>query len=117
MINRNYVPLRTRGIYSEPNPRFGNDIPGALWANSRVTFPGIAAIDTNGKDAWIGFPARVGTRQATSNPSVLMPGSNLDAANRNWSMAQNRALAQRAGLVANIATGDPQGVGYMASGN
>jgi len=110
MINRDYPPLRTRGIYSEPNPRFGNDIPGALWANSRVTFPGVSQMDSTGKDAWINFPARVGTRQATSNPSVLMPGSNLEAANPNWS------LAQRAGLVANIATGDPQGVGYMTSG-
>lgn len=111
MINRNYPPVRAKGIFAGMNPEFGNDIPGAIAANSRVTYPGLSAIDTNGKDAWIGFPARVSTWQATATPSVLMPGSNLQAANINLS------LAQRAGLAGNIATGDPQGVGYMASGS
>ena len=110
MINRDYPPVRAKGIFAGMNPEFGNDIPGAIAANSRVTYPGISSIDTLGKDAWIGFPARVSTMQATSNPSVLMPGSNLQAANLNLS------LAQKAGLAGNIATGDPQGVGYMTSG-
>mgnify|MGYP006269292437 CR=1 FL=1 len=110
MINRNYPPVKTKGIFAGMNPEFGNYIPGAIAANSRVTYPGIAQIDTQGKDAWIGFPARVMTQAATSNPTLMSPGSNLDAVN------QNLSLAQRAGLDGNIATGDPQGVGYMASG-
>ena len=73
-------------------------------------YSGRVAIDTQGKDAWINFPARVMTQAATSNPRLMDPGSNLDAVNLNYS------LAQRAGLAGNIATGDPQGVGYMSSG-
>jgi hypothetical protein len=75
-----------------------------------VNYSGDASIDTQGKDAWIGFPARVMTQAATSLPALMDPGSNLDAVNHNFS------LAQAAGLAGNIATGDPQGVGYMASG-
>lgn len=110
MINRQITPARAQGIFAKMNPEFGNYLPGAIAQNSRVTYPGLAAIDTLGKDAWINFPARVMTQAATANPTLMSPGSNLDAVN------QNMSLAQRAGLDGNIATGDPQGVGYMASG-
>ena len=110
MINRNYPPVKTKGIYAGMNPEFGNYIPGAIAANSRVTYPGVAQINTQGEDAWMAFPARVMTQAATSNPALTSTGSNLDAAYSNLS------LAQAAGLDGNIATGDPQGVGYMASG-
>ena len=76
-----------------------------------VNYSGDASINTNGEDAWLGFPGRVMTQAATSLPALMDPGSNLDAVN------QNLSLAQKAGLDGNIATGDPQGVGYMASGN
>lgn len=110
MINRRIAPDRAKGIYAGMNPEFGNYLTGNLAENSRVNYPGTAAINTAGEDAWIGFPARVMTQAATSNPALMDPGSNLDAVNQNFS------LAQRAGLDGNIATGDPQGVGYMASG-
>ena len=116
MINRRILPDRAKGIYAGMNPEFGNYLSGNIAENSRVTYPyepeysGRVAIDTQGKDAWINFPARVMTQAATSNPRLMDPGSNLEAVNQNWS------IAQRAGLAGNIATGDPQGVGYMSSG-
>ena len=118
MINRRISPDRAKGIYAGMNPEFGNYLSGNIAENSRVTYPyepeysGRVAIDTQGKDAWINFPARVMTQAATSNPRLMDPGSNLDAVNRNLSLA----LAKKAGLDGNIATGDPQGVGYMSSG-
>jgi hypothetical protein len=116
MINRRIAPDRAKGIFAGMNPEFGNYLTGNIAENSRVTYPnepeysGASSIDTQGEDAWIGFPARVMTQEATANPTLMDPGSNLDAVNRNFS------LAQKAGLDGNIATGDPQGVGYMASG-
>jgi len=110
VINRQITPARAMGEYEGMNPNFGNNLSGNIAANSRVTYPGTAAVDTAGEDAWQNFPARVMTQAATSNPALMDPGSNLDAVN------QNMSLAQRAGLDGNIATGDPQGVGYMASG-
>ena len=116
MINRRIAPDRTKGMFAGMLAEIGNDLSGNIAKNSRVTYPstpqysGTASIDTLGKDAWINFPARVMTQAATANPTLMDPGSNLDAVN------QNMSLAQRAGLDGNIATGDPQGVGYMASG-
>jgi hypothetical protein len=110
MINRDIPPARAKGIYAGMNPEFGNDIPGAIAANSRVTYPGLAAMDSTGKDAWMYGPARIMGLSGTASPTLMDPGSNLDAVNLNAS------LAQRAGIAGNFATGDPQGTGFMTSG-
>ena len=111
MINRNISPTQTKGIYSGPNPSFGNYLSGNLDQNSRVNYPGTAAVDTNGEDAWMNFPARVQTQAATSNPALMQPGSNLDAVS-----PEVMSLTQSAGLHAGLVTGNPQGTGYMPSG-
>lgn len=110
MINRDIPPTRAKGIYAGMNPEFGNYISGALNANSRVTYPGTAAVDSTGKDAWMYGPARIMGLAGTASPTLMDPGSNLDAVNLNYS------LAQRAGMADNVATGDPQGTGFMTSG-
>lgn len=102
MINRDIPPQRAKGIFAGMNPEFGNDLVGNLWANSRVTYPGVAQIDTAGEDAWLNFPIRVQSQQATSNPQVMSPGMNL-------SNMFSDALAQKAGVNDSVPAGDTSG--------
>ena len=76
------------------NASFGNYLAGNIGDNSRVTYPGNAQTDTLGKDAWLNFPARVQTQAATSNPALMMPGSNLSAVAFSGTLAQDAGYDQ-----------------------
>jgi hypothetical protein len=107
LINRNISPTQTKGIYSGPNPSFGNYLSGTIGTNTRNNYPGLVSTDDNGKDAWLNFPARVSTQAATANPMFLQTGSNLSAVN-----FAAQQLAKDAGVEPNVATGATVGGFY-----
>jgi hypothetical protein len=107
LINRNISPTQTKGIYSGPNPTFGNYPSGNIGANSRNNYPGIVATDSTGKDAWLNMPGRVSTQAATANPMFLQTGSNLSAVN-----FAAQQLAKDAGVDPNVAAGATVGGFY-----
>lgn len=90
---------KARGMFSGPQPTYGQTLEGNAGLTSMETNYGVTRGDTNSPTAWFyeDYPYAVGGK-TRYNPNSLQPGSNVSAVNALSSNMFSEILAQEAGL-------------------
>ena len=105
---------RTKGMYAGQAAEYGQYLDGNMGLVSGAgvySVPGTTRGEQQPSEWAFNTWPYVVSGQTDLDPSSIVPGSNVHSV-----QFGAVAKAQRAGLDENTATGDPQGVGYMASG-